>query len=95
MQTEKYQQIADYMINEGCDQTSSGNYIFYYDEINEKFGVNLPDDNQLLDDIAKYITEEQHEIVADLDLSQGFDLDFYTDYCPNIDESCLGEMRME
>lgn len=95
MQTEKYKQIADYMIAEGCEQTTQGNWIFYYDEINSKFGVSLPDDSDLINDIAEYIYAEKSEIVSDLDLSQGFDLDFYTDCCPNIDESCLGEMGME
>ena len=42
-----------------------------------------------------YIYAEKSDVVSDLDLSQGFDLDFYTDHCPNIDESCLGEMGME
>ena len=95
MQKEKHKQIADYMIAKGCELTTQGNWIFSYDEINCEFGVNLPDDSNLINNIAEYICVEKSEIVSDLDLSQGFDLDFYTDYCPNIDESCLGEMRME
>ena len=87
--------IADYMIAEGCEQTSSGNWIFAYDEINKRFGTDLPNDAELIDQIAEYIHAEKSDMVADLDLSQGFDLDFYTDHCPNINESCLGEMGME
>ena len=87
--------IAEYMIAEGSEQTSSGNWIFTYDEINGKFGTDLPNDAALIDQIAEYIYAEKSDMVADLDLSQGFDLDFYTDCCPNIDESCLGEMGME
>ena len=95
MQKEKYKQIADYMIAKGCELTTQDNWIFSYDEINCEFGVNLPDDSNLINNIAEYICAEKSEIVSDLDLSQGFDLDFFTDYCPNIDESCLGKMGME
>ena len=87
--------IAGYMIAEGCEQTSSGNWIFTYDEINYRFGTDLPNDAELLNQIAEYIYAEKSDVVSDLDLSQGFDLDFYTDSCPNIDELCLGEMGME
>ena len=87
--------IADYMLDEGSEQTSSGNWIFTYDEINNKFGTDLPKDAAMINQIAEYIYAEKCDMVADLDLSQGFDLDFYTDHCPNIDESCLGKMGME
>ena len=87
--------IAGYMIAEGCEQTSSGNWIFTYDEINNRFGTDLPNDAELINQIAEYIYAEKSDVVSDLDLSQGFDLDFYIDHCPNIDESCLGEMGME
>ena len=36
--------IADYMLDEGSEQTSSGNWIFSYDEINNRFGTDLPKD---------------------------------------------------
>ena len=87
--------ISDYMIAEGSEQTTSGNWIFTYDEINEQFGTDLPNDAELINQVAEYICAEKSDVVSDLDLSQGFDLDFYTDHCPNIDESCLGEMGME
>ena len=47
--------IAGYMIAEGCEQTSSGNWIFTYDEINYRFGTDLPNDAELLNQIAEYI----------------------------------------
>ena len=87
--------IAEYMITEGGEQTSSGHWIFTYDEINNKFGTDLPNDAELINQITEYIYAVKSDVVSDLDLSQGFDLDFYTDCCPNIDESCLGEMGME
>ena len=87
--------IADYMLDEGSEQTSSGNWIFSYDEINNRFGTDLPKDAELINQITEYIYAVKSDVVSDLDLSQGFDLDFYTDHCPNIDESCLGEMGME
>lgn len=95
MVSNKAKTIADYMIAEGCEQTSSGNWIFTYDEINRRFGTDLPNDAKLINQIADYIYANKSDVVADHDLSQGFDLDFYTDCCPNIDESCLGEMGME
>ena len=87
--------IADYMLDKGSEQTSSGNWIFTYDEINSKFGTDLPNDAELINQITAYIYAVKSGVVSDLDLSQGFDLDFYTDHCPNIDESCLDEMGME
>lgn len=95
MVSNKAKTIADYMIAEGCEQTSSGNWIFTYDEINRRFGTDLPNDAELINQIADYIYANKNDVVADHVLSQGFDLDFYTDCYPNIDESCLGEMGME
>ena len=86
MVSNKAKTIADYMIAEGCEQTSSGNWIFTYDEINRRFGTDLPNDAELINQIADYIYANKSDVVADHDLSQGFDLDFYTDCCPNIDE---------
>ena len=43
------QTIAEYMIDEGTELTSSGNYHFSFDEINERFGTNLPSDKAMLD----------------------------------------------
>lgn len=78
------QTIAEYMIDEGTELTSSGNYHFSFDEINERFGTNLPSDKAMLD---KILNEFSPDIVADIDTTEDFDLMFYMAYCPNADGS--------
>lgn len=74
------QSIAEYLMDEGTANTSSGNYHFDYSEINEIFGVALPADDELLDMIVKHLDTD---IVSDVNTVEDFDLMFYTQYCPN------------
>lgn len=41
-------EIAEYMVETGCKKTMSGNYHFEFEDINEKFGTSLPNDDSLL-----------------------------------------------
>ena len=75
--------IADYMTAEGTKMTRSGSYIFYFDEINQLFGTSLPDDANMVEQITDALDTD---IVADADTTEGFDLVFYLDYCPNAEE---------
>ena len=73
------QTIAEYMIDEGTEQTESGNYHFSFAEINERFGTSLPGDREMMDQIVSALDSE---IVADADTTEDFDLAFDLDYCP-------------
>lgn len=78
----KAKAIADYLVSEGTERTTSGNYIFSFDDIEELFSVTV--DDKLITDIEKCL---DYEVVATLDTYDGiFDLYFYTDYCPNCEE---------
>lgn len=78
------QTIAEYLIDKGTADTYSGNYHFDYTEINEKFGVALPVDENLLNMIVENLDTD---IVSDVATGKDIDIMFYTKYCPNaIDE---------
>lgn len=77
------QTIAEHLIDEGTASTYSGNYCFDYTEINERFGVALPVDNELLDMIVDSLDKD---IVADVVTGKDIDLMFYTKYCPNVED---------
>lgn len=81
------QTIADYLIEEGTEQTLSGNYHFEFSEINRRFGVNLPEDKELLDKLTEQLTSGENSlVVSDLNTDTDIDLNFYTLYCPNVSE---------
>lgn len=77
------QTIAEYLIDEGTASTFSGNYPFDYTEINERFGVALPVDDELLDMIVDSLDKD---IVADVVTGKDIDIMFYTQYCPNVED---------
>lgn len=78
------QTIAEYLIDNGTEFTHTGNWHFDFSEINKTFGVSLPSDTEMLKAI---VDELDRNIVADIDTTEDFDLDFYLKYCPN----CEGE----
>lgn len=80
--------IADYMTDIGTQSTQSGNWYFDFSEINERYGVNLPSDRDMLDKIVDCFNRS---IVADIDVTENFDIIFYTAFCPNYDSVSFGE----
>ncbi|MBR6509677.1 MAG: hypothetical protein IKT38_03630 [Clostridia bacterium] len=84
------QTIADYFIETGTELTQSGNYHFEFSEINERFGVNLPHDTELLGKLTEQLTSGENSlVVSDLNMDTDIDINFYTLYCPNvIEEDC-------
>ena len=78
------QTIAEYMTDEGCEFTHSGNWHFDFSEINKAFGVSLPSDKEMLDAIVDAF---DRKVVSDVDTTEDFDLMFYMAYCPNADGS--------
>ena len=88
-QHELAKKIADYLIEQGTENTSNGSWIVYFNEIEDEFGVYL----DYFDDLVTQITDELNpEIVADVDSSNYcFDMVFYLDYCPNIETEVILE----
>lgn len=77
------QTIAEYLIDKGTDKKHSGNYHFSFGEINERFGISLPGDTEML---GKIVSNLDSDIVADVDTTEDFNLAFYLDYCPYAHE---------
>ena len=77
-------EAAEYMVNEGRKQTTSGNYHFEFDEIEDMFGAVV--DEEFKKRVSEYVSETSGYCVAELDMSEDFDFVFYTAYCPNAEE---------
>ena len=77
---EKMNEIND---SYGTEHSLSGNYHIEFEDINELFGVSLPDDKEMLDKIVDAL---DRDIVSDVDVFTDFDLMFYTSYCPNFED---------
>ena len=79
------QTIAEYMIKVGTENTTTGNWQFRFDEIGDKFGVDLSSNSDMVDKICKELygngeTLSQIEVMGDT-----LDLTFYLKYCPYAD----------
>ena len=90
----KAKEIADYMVKVGTEETISGNYLFRFKEINEKFHVRLQKQIMLLDAIETAVFLYHGEKVAYFNCWGNFpnadyncfDFIFYLNYCPNAEE---------
>ena len=82
------EKIADYIVETGLNETTTGNYIFRYKELNRKFGCSLPEDYRLRDRIVSKVYEKYRAAICDLYYSghpdDGFDFMFFLNYCPNV-----------
>lgn len=86
-------QIADYMVKYGTENTNSGSWVFDVDELAKKFDVTKKwiqeHDDGIMSEL--YLRKE----VADVERPwygndlhfENFDVDFYTDFCPNYIEN--------
>lgn len=75
--------IAAYMVNEGTENTSQGNWIFDHSEIEEIFNVKLDDEaiKQITDAILEH--EEVEGVWGKEETGEDvFDINFWLDYCP-------------
>lgn len=79
------QTIAKYMIQHGTENTTTGNWHFGFDTINERFGLDLKNDEEMVELIREELYK-QGDILSDVDIyDDDFDLMFYLDYCPFSD----------
>ena len=91
---EEYAQtIADWMISDGTEHTESGNWIVGYDEISERFAVNLKTDSEMRD-MVSHALYDQSDIVADFQMDEDdVSVDFFYAYCPNTPENASDEIQ--
>ena len=86
----KAHEIAKYIVETGTKETTTGNYIFEFDEINQKFGADIPEDIDLYHDIIDTLFDDYADIVCETDapIKGGvFDIIFYLEHCPNADDN--------
>ena len=84
------QTIAEYLIDEGTVNTFSGNLHIPFSEINERFGVNLPTDEEMLELIRDELLKHG-DIISDLETNEDFDMMFFTMYCPYVEDDAVCE----
>lgn len=81
------EKIVEYMVEEGTRETSTGNWVFYYSELNERFSVNLRNDNILLIEIIAALFEHHSIIDFDVDSDEEcIDIIFGLSYCDNLED---------
>ena len=77
----RLEKLVSYMIKEGTEQTTTGNYIFDYYELPEQFEF-ICDNEELITDLLL-----EHNEVLDVDLhDKEFDIIFALDYCENAEQ---------
>lgn len=85
-------QIADYMVEYGTKNTNYGTWVFEVDELTKKFNITEKWIQEHEDGIMSelYLREEVADVERELsgnDMTIAlFDVDFYTNYCPNYIE---------
>lgn len=85
-------QIADYMVEYGTKNTNYGTWVFEVDELAKKFNITEKWIQEHEDGIMSelYLREEVADVERELSGNDMtitlFDVDFYTNYCPNYIE---------
>ena len=76
-------EIVNYMVNYGTNQTLYGNYCFDYADIENKFNIKL--NQSVIDDIVRELSNRKEISYIDEDEDdEEISLYFYTNYCPNL-----------
>jgi hypothetical protein len=86
--------LADQIIKDGTQKTSSGSWIIYFDELQERYHIPISPDNGVGSMLLK-IHETRSEMAEIEPMEDGFDMMFYLDYCPNLDKSEMPEPEQE
>ena len=79
-QRQKINDIVDRIVKEGTENTSEGNWIVYFDEFGEDEDFVREHDDEIAELLEQ--REEVSDVMIDLD---GFDTNFYLDFCPNYE----------
>lgn len=78
-------ELADLIIREGTQNTESGSWAVAFEELKDEYHITVDSTNSigsmLLDILASRPEMAGIELVED-----GFDMSFYLDYCPNVNE---------
>lgn len=83
--TARLNQLADQIIRESTQNTSNGTWSVYFDEIQERYHVPVSPNNGV-GSMLKNILEARPELAELEPMEDGFDMVFYLNYCPYLDE---------
>lgn len=83
MTLDKIADMVSYMIRIGTSKTTTGNYIFGYDELAEHFGVSISEIKNSIPDIETELLKRDEICFDDQTVwDDCLSLIFYTNYCP-------------
>ncbi len=77
--------LAVEIIKDGTQNTSNGTWVIYFDEIEDQYGVRVTANNGI-GTMLLGILEARPEMAEVEPMEDGYDMTFYLDYCPNLDE---------
>lgn len=77
----KLEDAVEFIVREGTEETRNGGWIAHHEEWQEKFDL-----DSKWTDIVSDMLEEREEVQEINHLAEGFEVDFYTQYCPNVVE---------
>lgn len=90
----RLENLAEQIIKESTENTSSGSWIIYFDELQERYHIPVSPDNGIGSMLFKIL--EPRPEMAEIEMTEdGFDMVFYLNYCPNLDESQMLEQEDE
>ena len=79
--TKLVREIADRVIKEGAENTTSGSWMAYFEEFGDKELFISNNSDEIVNELYN------HQEVAEADVADdAFNMTFYLDYCPNIEE---------
>lgn len=79
--TKLVREIADRVIKEGTEKTTSGSWMAYFEEFGDEELFISNNSDEIVNELYK------HQEVAEADVADdAFNMTFYLDYCPNIEE---------
>lgn len=78
--------LAECIIAEGTQNTTSGNWIVYFDEIKTKMGVEFEEGDGLIDAIVEALRKNSEKVAEVSVENDSIDVTYYLDYCPNVEE---------
>lgn len=78
------EQIVNYMIETGTEETTEGNYIFFTEEIAERFNCSFEQIQNMSDDILEELDSREEVAASSYESNNSFYITFWRDYCTNI-----------
>lgn len=76
--------IADMMIEEGIMETTENNYMFFVEEISQRFNLNKEEVLCKAQEILAVLDSREEVAESSFEQDDYFDITFYSDYCKEI-----------